>query len=118
MDKKDICSRCKGKGILTAFMHVNMGICFRCGGSGISPIKSKVYMFKIWINDGHAREARANHKFYIERSVNSCTPADVAEYLSKQGWKPATYEGSSGVLTVTSIEFEVMREKLTLRNKV
>lgn len=41
-DDIDSCSRCSGEGRIYGFQHVDDGVCFRCGGSGIDP-KSRHY---------------------------------------------------------------------------
>lgn len=33
------CSRCQGRGRLTAFSHVIGGVCFKCGGTGAQATK-------------------------------------------------------------------------------
>lgn len=118
MLKKDICKRCEGTGRLPSCDHVQMGRCFRCGGSGIEPLKSKAYMFEVVFNDGHPHSGLGRHKVVIERTVNTCTEADVWAYLAAQNYTPSKREGASGAFTLISIDLANVATKLTLRNKV
>lgn len=35
--KGETCPRCRGRGYIEAYKHVQNGVCFRCHGSGIDP---------------------------------------------------------------------------------
>ncbi|BBK09121.1 hypothetical protein [Klebsiella phage 05F01] len=41
-EQKDItCSRCKGKKKIECYKEIQMGVCYKCGGSGVMPNKWK-----------------------------------------------------------------------------
>jgi hypothetical protein len=96
-------------------MHVRMGVCFRCNGSGIEPLKQKVYIFLVVINDGHPLPGLARHKIVIERTVKTCAEQDVRDYLTAQKYQPSKREGATGRIDIVSIELANIATKLVLR---
>lgn len=40
---KKLCDKCDGKGVLEHYAHIDKGVCFKCGGSGLN---DKIYSIK------------------------------------------------------------------------
>ena len=36
------CDRCSGKGIIPVYYHIQNGMCFQCGGSGIMTLRQPI----------------------------------------------------------------------------
>jgi hypothetical protein len=42
----EICSRCDGHGVISHYAHIERGVCFACGGTGVTASKSSATQYR------------------------------------------------------------------------
>lgn len=98
------CSRCGGDGIIPYFGHVDHGVCFKCGGSGVGGNEEiKVYTDAYGAKLKAQREARAEAK---RQKLIAESGEKNKEWLEREGFNA---EGTTYLVLGNTYE---MREEL------
>lgn len=102
-DVTEKCPKCGGTGLVRCYIPVNGGVCYDCGGSGISRYTKKVYTPEYM----RKKEAAAKAKLDRETAAKKATAAaDNLEFYPKHGFN----ENGVGYIIIDANTYEIKDE--------